>query len=125
MTTTMTIISGALSILASALMLLWALKMFKVEGRNYGYSLLVAAVTYFVSLGLNLLVATLINPWLATILLLAVTLAITWVMLIKYKIPAWKMILIWLIWTILNWIVGFILVVIMGVISGIIAAFTN
>ncbi len=104
----------------SALVLMWAAKIFKVQNNNYITALKITGIIGIIGIFLDLIMSSLFTS-ITTVLAIIETLflnIILAIVLIKkfYEIETKQTLLVWLVWFILS----FILIVIIGTIVGII-----
>ena len=119
MTIAVLVVLVVLSLLGG-LLLLWALKMFKIEGRTFGLLFLAVLVYSLVQWPINTAMTGKVSSWLVT----AVDLILSWLILVpflsyKYKTAIGKMTLAWLVWAVLYMILGVLWALVMAVIAGI------
>lgn len=116
---------GVLSLIGGVLLLL-ALRIFKVEKLSFGWCWLPVLIYAVVNWLMNLLLVGKINGWLLT----TIAFAISWLIVVpiinsKFKTGWGKGTLAWLVWAVMYFIVGTIFSIVMAVISGIIAGITG
>ena len=106
----------AVTIPLSALLLFLTLNFFNVKNRRYSYALLTALIIGVISLFSGLFLTNIMSTTLLTVIQLVVLSVITALLLNeKYNIGWGKSFIVWLIWTILNYILAFVLVAIVAI----------
>lgn len=123
-------VSGFISVIflavISALFLLLSLKIFKVEKRSYAFALLLTFIVGIINALSNMLVTGKINSTIQFVGGIVVSWAIIALAVnAKYKTGLPKSTLIWLVWAVINFILGIIFSLAASFVSAFIQGFTG